>query len=352
MRQKNYIFFLITMLAPLYLRATEPLTDDSTYTSYEQPDYSLVYISTQARKSIVELQDLLPNYNWSLLCQMIYKDIKDENSVIPYAQIDQIIDECLEAYAMLPKNQFQFIQKELSDYQQALHAGMIHVETLSQTKGCSPKKFSKLCVRCLTVTGAIAVNGSFFLNGVDVTNTVGIPGPTGATGATGPVGPTGATGPAGTIVGSMFYGLTAGTGNGGPTDYAATIAAKTAAGTGRVPFPRNGPLGAGIVRVDASSFTLPNIGTYLITFKVHTTEPGQLELELNGAELPETVAVNMNPTSGGHPIIGNALVTTSSTSSVLAVINPPGNTPALTITPADGADTHANAQSITILQIA
>ena len=150
----------------------------------------------------------------------------------------------------------------------------------------------------------------------------------------------------------MFFGLTAGTGNPGPTDYAATIAPKTAAGTGRVPFPQDGPNGGGIARVDASSFTLPDIGTYLVTFRVHTTEPGQLQLELNGADLAATVAANMNPTSGGHPIVGSALITTTVINSILAVINPAGNTPALTVTPADGASTHANAQTLTVLRIA
>lgn len=152
--------------------------------------------------------------------------------------------------------------------------------------------------------------------------------------------------------GAMFFGLTAGTGNPGPTDYAATVAVKTAAGTGRVPFPQDGPTTGSIVRIDGSSFTLPAIGIYEVTFRVHTTEPGQLQLELNGADLANTVAVNMNPTSGGHPIIGNALISTSVVNSTLAVINPTGNSTALTITPADGAETHANAQSITIKQIA
>jgi len=189
-------------------------------------------------------------------------------------------------------------------------------------------------------------------------------GDTGDTGAAGPQGPQGHQGSQGTqgsqgsqglsasLTGSMFYGLTAGTGNGGATDYAATIAVKTSAGTGRVPFPRNGPILGSIVRIDGSSFTLPNIGTYEVTFKVHTTEPGQLQLELNGAAIVESTAVNMNPTSGGHPIIGNVFITTTSINSTLAVINPVGNSTALTITPADGAETQANAQSITIKQLA
>ncbi len=61
----------------------------------------------------------------------------------------------------------------------------------------------------------------------------------------------------------------------------------------------------------------------------------------------------MNPTSGGHPIIGNAIITTTVANSILAVINPAsGMGPALTITPADGASTNANAQSISIKRLA
>jgi hypothetical protein len=148
----------------------------------------------------------------------------------------------------------------------------------------------------------------------------------------------------------LFYGLTAGTGNGGPTDYAATVAVKTAAGTGRVPFPRNGPA-LGMVRNDANSVTLAAVGTYEITFNVHTTEPGQLQLELNGAYLPETSCVNMNPTAGGHPIGGTFYITTSTINSIVAVVNCAGNSTALTITPADGAETHANSQKLTIVRI-
>lgn len=152
---------------------------------------------------------------------------------------------------------------------------------------------------------------------------------------------------AGTTPFSMFYGLTTGVGSGG-TDYAATIAPGA-----RMPFPQNGPTTAGgITRIDNSSFTLPAIGTYEVAFQVHTTEPGQMQLELNGLALANTTAVNMNPTAGGHPIIGHFFITTTSVSSVLAVINPAGNATALTITPANGSLTHANSQVLTIKQLA
>ncbi len=191
-----------------------------------------------------------------------------------------------------------------------------------------------------------------------VLNRFGLLGPVGAAGATGAAGLIGLIGPQGlagvTIAQfAMFYGLTSGTGNPGTTDYAATVAAGA-----RVPFPRSGPTNipvtgiANITNIDGSSFNLPVVGTYEVTFRVQTTEPGQLQLELNGLGIAYTTAGNQNAPDGGHEIVGNSYITTTVPNSVLAVINPPGNSPALTITPADGASTHANAQTITIKQIA
>jgi len=40
----------------------------------------------------------------------------------------------------------------------------------------------------------------------------------------------------------------------------------------------------------------------------------------------------MNPTSGGHPIVGSTFITTTIINQIVAVVNPTGNTPALTIT--------------------
>lgn len=151
----------------------------------------------------------------------------------------------------------------------------------------------------------------------------------------------------------MFYGLTTGTGNGGPNDYAATVAVKTLPGTGRVPFPRNGPA-IGIVRNDPSSFVLPDIGIYEVNFYVPIVEAtgGQLQLELNGVDLAETVAANRaNAIAGMHPISNSVFITTTAPGEILAVINPVGNAAALTIPPAD-ALTHANAPNITIKRIA
>ena len=176
----------------------------------------------------------------------------------------------------------------------------------------------------------------------------GAPGPAGATG---PSGSAGATGPTGSVSDfGMFYGLTTGTGNGGATDYAATIAARTVAGSGRVPFPRNGPTSGAAVRVDGSSFTIP-AGTWEVTFRLETTEPGQLQLEIDGVAVDESTTVDQNPTAGGHLMVSTTIVTRGAPF-VLAVINPSGNSPALTVTPADGASTHANVGSLTLVRLA
>jgi hypothetical protein len=138
----------------------------------------------------------------------------------------------------------------------------------------------------------------------------------------------------------MFYGLTAGTGNDGPTDYPAPIAVGAS-----VPFPRDGPA-LGITRVDTSNFILPNIGTYEISFNLLTSEPGQLQLLLNGTALPETTSTNQ---IGGSGISGTFFITTNTINSVIAIINTLGSGHALTVIPASSGP--ANAQRITIKQI-
>ncbi len=152
---------------------------------------------------------------------------------------------------------------------------------------------------------------------------------------------------------ASFFGTTTGTGSLG-NDYASTVAARTTAGTGRLPFPRAGvsvPLVNGITAIDASSFNLAAVGSYEVSWSVQSTEIGQWQIELNGTALANTVLVDQNPTSGGHPVSGTFLITTVTPNSVLAIINPTGNSTALTITPADGAETHANSPTLTIAMV-
>jgi hypothetical protein len=157
---------------------------------------------------------------------------------------------------------------------------------------------------------------------------LGPSGPAGSLGPSGPagsLGPSGPAGPSGILAFAEFYALM-------PTDNGATVAAGTA-----VSFPNNGPtdVSSGITRLidTTDQFTLGAIGTYQVSFQVSVTEAGQLELALNGTPVAATV---VGRATGASQIWANALVTTVLTNTVLAVMNPPGNSPALTITPSAG----------------
>jgi hypothetical protein len=123
-----------------------------------------------------------------------------------------------------------------------------------------------------------------------------------------------------------------------PPDNAATVAPGT-----DVRFPQNGPTSNDIARTGPSSFTLPEIGTYRVLFRVSVDEAGQLLLTLNGSDLAYTVTGRATGTSA---IAGEALVTTSVINSVLTVRNPAGNATALTVTPLAGGTRPVSASLI------
>lgn len=162
----------------------------------------------------------------------------------------------------------------------------------------------------------------------------GTPGVAGLQGSKGDSGQAGAPGPAAPSSYAEFYALM-------PPDNPATVAVGGAVG-----FPQDGPQ-AGISRNSSSIFTLPSVGTYRVSFTVSVTEPGQLGLSLNGTELAYTINGRATGTS---QISGEALVTTTTANSTVAVVNPAGNSTALTITP-DAGGTHAVAASLIIEQL-
>lgn len=176
-------------------------------------------------------------------------------------------------------------------------------------------------------TGATGRRGATGNNGA-----TGISGATGATGVSGATGATGVTGPIGPSQFAEFYALM-------PPDNAVTVAVGNT-----VPFPHNGPGNGTIVGVANDAFKLPDIGTYRVAFSVPVTEAGQLELTLNSLELPHTV---YGRATGTSLISGEALVTTTTTNSLVSVVNPPGNSTALTITPLAGG-THPAVASLVI----
>jgi hypothetical protein len=127
-----------------------------------------------------------------------------------------------------------------------------------------------------------------------------------------------------------------------PPDNAAPVAPGT-----DVSFPQDGPNSGDIVRLDMSSFFLPAIGTYQVTFNVSITEAGQLGLTLNGVTLDYTI---VGRATGTSQITGSFLVSTTLINSILTVGNPAGNPTALTITPFAGGSS-VNSAHLVITRI-
>lgn len=167
---------------------------------------------------------------------------------------------------------------------------------------------------------------------------VGATGPTGVTGPAGPTGSTGATGPAGGFLGyASFFGNA-------PPDYPATIAVGTS-----LDFPNAGPTsGVGIIRSGPGLFVLAEIGTYEVFWQAGITQAGQLQLRLNSIAQDQTTA---SRATGASQIINSVLITTTVVNSILEVINPAGNSTALTVTPSSGSLTHPPATSLVIKRL-
>ena len=175
----------------------------------------------------------------------------------------------------------------------------------------------------------------------------GEPGPTGATGPQGPVGETGPQGPQG-IQGEV--------GPQGPAGIVANFADfyalmpadnATPVGVGEdVAFPQNGPTSnSTITRLTDNSFSLSEVGTYLVMFQVSTTEPAQLVLTLNGEEIPYSV---VGRATGTSQIVETILITTTIATSTLTVRNPAANATALTITPNAGGNESVSAHLVIV----
>jgi hypothetical protein len=81
-----------------------------------------------------------------------------------------------------------------------------------------------------------------------------------------------------------------------------------------------------------------------VSFEVPVTQAGQLELTLNGTALPYTV---VGRATGTSEIVGDSLlIDVTTVSSSLAVVNPSGESTALTITPLAGGTAPASASLV------
>ena len=111
-----------------------------------------------------------------------------------------------------------------------------------------------------------------------------------------------------------------------------------------VAFPRNGLISStNFTRVGDDSFILADPGVYQVLFVVTTNQSGQLDLTLNGEELPYTV---FGQNAGASQIVGMALVETTAADSALTVRNPEGTDGPLTLTPTAGGTEPVSAQLI------
>lgn len=182
-------------------------------------------------------------------------------------------------------------------------------------------------------------NLSLINNTGGYTGPTGSTGPSGSTGSTGSIGPTGATGAIGAsgLGFAHFFALM-------PGDNAATIALGTP-----VSFPQDGAvsLASPPTRSGPGVFILPSIGIYEVSFQVSVAEAGQLAVRLNGVQIASTVAGRATGTS---QISNNVFVTTTTINETLEIINPAGNSAALTITPSAGGASAVSA-SLTIKRI-
>lgn len=187
----------------------------------------------------------------------------------------------------------------------------------------------------------------------NVAGVQGSPGPAGSPGAAGPAGPEGPAGAQGVQGSPGPIGSVGPTGPPGtpaedpeyaeffalmPPDNPTTVAVGDA-----VEFPQNGSELGDITRADADTFVLASTGTYRVTFVVSVDEAGQLELELNGVGVPSTV---VGRATGTSQIVGDSLITAAAGDEI-EVVNPSGNSTALTITPNAGG-THAVVASLII----
>jgi hypothetical protein len=186
--------------------------------------------------------------------------------------------------------------------------------------------------------------------------------------------------PGAPIVFGSFYGMTAGTGNPGATDYAATLASSAAppsvAAGSAMNFPRPSCTAVGGIAINDpgsdqahnTEFILPNLGTYRVRWQASFDEKGQTSLFINptpttggggsfnqvvdasGHALGNTGRAALTAQMINEVIFDNSLATGGAAGAVIQV-RAYANAAALTYTPIPGG-TCAQVVSISIEQLA
>ena len=204
-------------------------------------------------------------------------------------------------------------------------------------------------------TGAQGIQGETGATGP--TGPQGIQGETGATGPTGPQGiqgVAGATGPTGPQGIQGETGATGPTGPAGASEYASYYATApddnpTAVTAGNaVEFPTTSSQSTGITRLSDSTFNLAEAGTYLVAFRVNSTNAGQLQIAVNSNGLANGI---FGTSTEGSSIDGFTVITTAQANSVLSIINPTNSTSPITITQNAGG-VNPTISTLTIIKLA
>ena len=204
-------------------------------------------------------------------------------------------------------------------------------------------------------TGAQGIQGETGATGP--TGPQGIQGETGATGPAGPQGiqgAIGATGPTGPQGIQGVAGATGPTGPAGASEYASYYATApgdnpTAITAGNaVEFPGTSSQSTGITRLSDSTFNLAEAGTYLVAFRVNSTDAGQLQIAVNSNGLANGI---FGTSTEGSSIDGVTVITTAQANSVLSIINPTNSTSPITITQNAGG-ANPTISTLTIIKLA
>ena len=180
-------------------------------------------------------------------------------------------------------------------------------------------------------TGATGPAGSQGIQGA-----IGATGPTGPQGIQGVAGATGPTGPAGASEYASYYATA-------PSDNPTAITAGNA-----VEFPGTSSQSTGITRLSDSTFNLAEAGTYLVAFRVNSTDAGQLQIAVNSNGLANGI---FGTSTEGSSIDGVTVITTAQANSVLSIINPTNSTSPITITQNAGGANPTNS-TLTIVKLA
>ena len=149
-------------------------------------------------------------------------------------------------------------------------------------------------------------------------------------------GATGPTGPAGASEYASYYATA-------PGDNPTAITAGNA-----VEFPGTSSQSTGITRLSDSTFNLAEAGTYLVAFRVNSTDAGQLQIAVNSNGLANGI---FGTSTEGSSIDGVTVITTAQANSVLSIINPTNSTSPITITQNAGG-ANPTISTLTIIKLA